>query len=57
MLLEIYGVERKKNISLKVQIFFFFSEVLSMWNQITNKNTDNSQQHNECKFENTCRIK
>ena len=27
---------------LKPQIFLFFSEVLSMWNQITNENTDNS---------------
>ena len=27
---------------LKAQIFIFFSEVLSMCNQITNENTDNS---------------
>ena len=27
---------------LKLQIFHFFSEALSMCNQITNENTDNS---------------
>ena len=34
-------MEKKKTIYLKLQIFIFFSEVLSMWNQIANKNTDN----------------
>ena len=35
--------DRQKHIVyLKAQIFLFFSEDLSMWNQITNKNTDNS---------------
>ena len=34
----------KKNIQnlLKVQIFFFFPKALSMYNKITNENTDNS---------------
>ena len=39
----------KKNthiIDLKSQIFLFFLETLSMWNQITNKNTDNSKLKN-----------
>ena len=31
-----------KQMYVKPQIFLFFSEALSMWNQITNKNTDNS---------------
>ena len=34
-----YG--EKKTIYLKLQMLIFFSGVLSMWNQITNKNTDN----------------
>ena len=33
---------KKSIIYLKVQIFLFFSESLSMWNQIPNKNTDKS---------------
>ena len=34
----------KKNTQnfFKLQIFFFFSEALSMYNKITNENTDNS---------------
>ena len=38
--LEVYG--QKNIIYLKPQIFLFFSEALSMWNQITNENTDDS---------------
>ena len=33
--------EKNHIISLKSQIFLFFSEASSMRNQITNKNTDN----------------
>ena len=29
-------------IYLKAQVFLYFSEALSMYNQITNENTDNS---------------
>ena len=39
--LEIYGQKNTHIIYLKSEIFLFFSEVLSMWNKITNKNTDN----------------
>ena len=39
--LEIYG-QKTHMIYLKAQIFLFFSEALSMWNQIANKNTDTS---------------
>ena len=35
-------IVKKNIIYLKVKIFLFFSEALSMWNQITNKNADNS---------------
>ena len=38
---KIYG-QNKHTIYLKAQIFIFFSEALSMWKQITNKNADNS---------------
>ena len=39
--LEIYG-QKKQIIYLKPQTFIFFSEALSMWNQITNENTEDS---------------
>ena len=39
--LQIYGLKNTQNL-LKAQIYFFFSEALSICNQITNKNTDNS---------------
>ena len=39
--LQIYGLKNTHNL-LKPQIFLFFSEALSMCNQITNENTDNS---------------
>ena len=42
VLLEIYG-EKKHMIYLKAQIFFSFSEALSMWNPIANKYRDNSE--------------
>ena len=37
-----YMDKKAHMIYLKAQIFLFFSEALSMWNQITNKNTDNA---------------
>ena len=36
----IYGLKNTYNL-LKAKIFLFFSEALSMCNQITNENTDN----------------
>ena len=33
---------KKHMIYVKVPIFLFYSEVLSMWNQITNKNSNKS---------------
>ena len=43
---------------LKAQIFLFFSEALSMCNQIRNKNTDNPAKGlNKSKLKNTCRMK
>ena len=43
---------------LKAQIFLFFSEALSMCNQITNENTDNpAKSLNKSKLKNTCRMK
>ena len=38
---QIYMNKKTQNL-LKLQIFLFFSEALSMYNKITNKNTDNS---------------
>ena len=35
-------MDKKHTIYLKPQIFIFFSEALSMCNQITNENRDNS---------------
>ena len=35
-------MDQKTHNILKAQIFLFFSEALSMFNQITNENTDNS---------------
>ena len=49
-------MDKKHIIYLKPQIFIFFSEALSMCNQITNKNTD-AQQHNKSKLKYTYRIK
>ena len=37
-----YMAKKIRIIYLKPQIFVFCSEALSMWNQITNENTDNS---------------
>ena len=43
---------------LKAQIFLFFSEALSMCNQIRNENTDNPAKGlNKSKLKNTCRMK
>ena len=39
--LQIYMNKKTQNL-LKLQIFLFFSEALSMYNKITNENTDNS---------------
>ena len=49
-------MDKKHIIYLKPQIFIFFSEALSMCNQITNKNTD-AQQHNKSTLKYTYRIK
>ena len=38
---EIYMKKKKKKL-FKLQIFLFFSEALSIYNKITNENTDNS---------------
>ena len=38
---QIYINKKTQNL-LKLQIFLFFSEALSMYNKITNENTDNS---------------
>ena len=38
---QIYVNKKTKNL-LKLQIFLFFSEALSMYNKITNESTDNS---------------
>ena len=38
---EIYMNKKTQNL-FKLQIFLFFSEVLSMYNNITNENTHNS---------------
>ena len=35
-------MDKKTHNLLKPQIFIFFSEALSMYNQITNENTDNT---------------
>ena len=37
----IYELKKAQNL-FKLQIFLFFSETLSMYNKITNENTDNS---------------
>ena len=37
-----YGLKKTHIIYLKSQIFLSFLEALSMWKQISNKNTDNS---------------
>ena len=42
--------------NLKVQIPIFFSEALSKWNKITNKNTNNSTT-NKSKLKHTYRTK
>ena len=39
--LQIYGLKNTHNL-LKAQAFLFFSEALSMCNEIRNENTDNS---------------
>ena len=38
---QIYMNKKTQNL-LKLQIFLFFSEALSMYNKITSENTDNS---------------
>ena len=38
---QIYINKKTQNL-LKLQIFLFFSEALSMYNKFTNENTDNS---------------
>ena len=38
---QIYLKKKTQNL-LKVQIFLFFSEALSMYNKVKNENTDNS---------------
>ena len=39
---EIYMNKKNTQNLFKLQIFLFFSEALSMYNKITNENTDNS---------------
>ena len=39
--LQIYGLKNTNNL-LKAEAFLFFSEALSMCNEIRNENTDNS---------------
>ena len=39
---EIYMNKKSTQNLFKLQIFLFFSEALSMYNKITNENTDNS---------------
>ena len=39
---QIYMNKKNRQNLLKVQIFLFFSEALSMYDKITNENTDNS---------------
>ena len=41
-MLDLKYIDKKNTHLLKPQILLFFSEALSMCNQITNQNTDNS---------------
>ena len=48
---EIYMNKKKKSL-FKLQIFLFFSEAVSMYNKITDENTDNSATY-KSKLKNT----